>query len=87
MTRRHHRPVTMLVAAVLLQGCAGSSAAPSQAPSLAPTPSAASTPTASPTPKPSPSADPTVPGDGVADPSGRIAFGRYTRYDDFFGPP
>jgi Tol biopolymer transport system component len=74
MTGRNPRSVAILVAVVLLHGCAGGSA--TQAPTSQPTA----------TTSPTPIAAATATGEGRADPAGRIAFGRYTRYDDFFGP-
>jgi len=74
MTGRRPRTVAIVVAVVLLQGCAGSSATQAPPSRLSPTPSPTRVASSMPT------------GEGRADPAGRIVFGRYTRYDDFFGP-
>jgi hypothetical protein len=74
MTGRHRPTVAIFAAAVLLQGCAGSSATQAPPSTVAPTPSPTLVAAATPT------------GEGRPDPAGRIVFGRYTRYDDFFGP-
>lgn len=82
MTGRHPRMFAIFVAAALLQGCSGSSA--TEAPTKAPT--QPSTSTVTPAPSPTRIASPTPTGQGGPDPAGRIVFGRFTRYDDFFGP-
>lgn len=84
ITGRHPWPFAIFVAAVLLQGCAGTSATEAPTSSLVSTPSPTST--LAPTPSPTLIASSTPTGEGRADPAGRIAFGRFTRYDDFFGP-
>ena len=84
MTGRHPRTLAVFVSAVLLQGCAGTSATEAPTSSLVSTPSPTST--LAPTPSPTRISSSTPTGEGRADPAGRIAFGRFTRYDDFFGP-
>lgn len=69
--------------AILVAGCGAA-----QTPSPTPTPTTSQTVAASTTPSPEPSVEPAPsahPGDGVADPDGRIAFGRITREDSSFG--
>jgi dipeptidyl aminopeptidase/acylaminoacyl peptidase len=86
VTGRHAKSFVILTAVVFLHGCGGTTLTPSPTPSVGPVPSQAAAASQVPT-RSQPSIAPATSSlDGVPDPDGRIAFGRYTRYDDFFGP-
>jgi Tol biopolymer transport system component len=81
--------LTALAIPLLVVGCSGTPAPAASgvsATSAPPTSAPRATTQESLSIAETPSPRVTPPGEGVADPDGRIVFGRYTRYDDFFGP-